>query len=142
MLFGVPDEITDMTRSLQMVERLRLIYRTIVFGHRKCSRGYQVHIGSSEGVLGTPGKDMGLMGQEGKRSSQQGLLPPPYGPNQRRKERGEERRKGRDSATPFLPSSLLLPSPSLPQVVNLVGIGFLVGILLGACPTGASRPPP
>ena len=31
MLFGVPDEITDMTRSLEMVERERLIYRTMVF---------------------------------------------------------------------------------------------------------------
>src|SRR5215216_7291969 len=38
-LFGVPDEITDMTRSLEMVERLRLIYWTIVFGHRNGSGG-------------------------------------------------------------------------------------------------------
>ena len=36
-MFRVSDEITDMTRSLKMAERYRLIYRTIVFGHRKCS---------------------------------------------------------------------------------------------------------
>ena len=32
-------------------------------------RGYRVLIGSSEGVPGNPAKDMGLMGQEGKRTS-------------------------------------------------------------------------
>ena len=45
MLFGVPDEITDMMRSLKMVERQTLIYRTIVFGQQKCSGVYQVFIG-------------------------------------------------------------------------------------------------
>ena len=59
--------------------------------------------GHRKGFRAPPGKDMGLMGLEGKRSSQQGLLRPSYGPHQRRKERGEERRKGRDSASPFLP---------------------------------------
>ena len=34
MLFGVPDEITDMTRSFGMVRRERLIYRMIVFPGR------------------------------------------------------------------------------------------------------------
>ena len=38
-MFGVPDEITDMTRSLEMVERYRFIYWMMIFGHRKCSGG-------------------------------------------------------------------------------------------------------
>ena len=36
MLFGVPDVITDMTRSLELVDTYRLIYWTAIFGHRKC----------------------------------------------------------------------------------------------------------
>ena len=40
MLFGVLGEIMDMTRSLEMVERQRLVYRTMVFGHRK---GFGIH---------------------------------------------------------------------------------------------------
>ena len=34
ILFEVPDEITDMTRSPEMVETYRLIYLKVVFGHR------------------------------------------------------------------------------------------------------------
>ena len=64
MLFGVPDEITKMTRSLKMVERERFKYRTIVFGHWKCFGGCRVLIGSPERSFGHPGKDMVLMGQE------------------------------------------------------------------------------
>ena len=64
-LFGVPDEIGDMTRSPEMVERSRMIYRTMVFGHRKCFRVHRVVIGSPEGVSDTPSKCMGLMGQRG-----------------------------------------------------------------------------
>ena len=44
MLFGLPDEIADVTKSLEMVERYRLIYRTIVFRHRKCFGVYRVII--------------------------------------------------------------------------------------------------
>ena len=55
MLFGVPDEITDMTRSLEMVERQRFIYRTIVFGHRKCFGGTRYVSGHRKEVPGTPG---------------------------------------------------------------------------------------
>ena len=56
-----------MTRSLKMVERLRIIYRTMVFGHRKCFGTYREGIGSPEGVPGIPGNYMALMGQEGDR---------------------------------------------------------------------------
>ena len=62
MLFEVPDEITDMTRSSKMVRRQRLIYRTMLFGHRKGFGLYQLVIGSPEGVPGIPGRLMGLMG--------------------------------------------------------------------------------
>ena len=55
MLFGVPDEIMDMTRSSGMVMRLRFIYSTMIFGHQKCFEVHQVVIGSPEGVPDTPG---------------------------------------------------------------------------------------
>ena len=41
MLFGVRDEITDMTRNSGMVRRQSLIYGIIVFGHRKGSGIYR-----------------------------------------------------------------------------------------------------
>ena len=81
MLFRVPDEIIEMTRSLKMVERERLIYRTMVFGHRKCSGGYRVHIGSPEGVPGTPGKRYGRYGPRGETHQPPGAGAPPYGMN-------------------------------------------------------------
>ena len=37
MLFGVPDEITDVMRVSGMVWKRILIYRMVSFGHRKVS---------------------------------------------------------------------------------------------------------
>ena len=48
-LFRVPDVITDMTRSLEMVETQRLIYWTMLFGHR-------INIGVPEGLSEPPEK--------------------------------------------------------------------------------------
>jgi hypothetical protein len=62
MLFGVPDEITDMTRSLKMVDRKRLIYWMIVFRHRKCSRVIRVFIRVSEGLPEPPEERYGPYG--------------------------------------------------------------------------------
>ena len=45
MLFGVPDEITDVARVSGMVRKRRLIYRMVSFGHRQVS-------GISGSVLG------------------------------------------------------------------------------------------
>ena len=56
MLFGVSDEITGMTTSLEMVVRKILIYRVIVFGHRKCFGGYRVLIGSLKEFRASPSK--------------------------------------------------------------------------------------
>ena len=79
-----------------------------VFGHRKCS-GYIS--GHRKGFRAPLTKDMGLMGQEGKCTSHQGLVRPLHGPNQREKERGEEKGKGGFGLPlPFLP--LLFPSLS------------------------------
>ena len=76
-LFGVPDEITDMTRSLKMAERERLIYRTIIFGDRKCFGVYQVFIGVLEGLPEPPGKHMGHMGHgRGAHQPTRGGAPP------------------------------------------------------------------
>ena len=36
-MFGVPDEISDMTRSLGMVERYRFIYWKVIYGHQNGS---------------------------------------------------------------------------------------------------------
>ena len=51
-MFRVPDEITDMTRSLEMVETERLIYWMTMFGHRISSEFR--HISEYRGVTGTP----------------------------------------------------------------------------------------
>ena len=77
MLFGVLGEITDMTRSLKMVERKIFIYRMIVFGHRKCFGGYRILIRSPEGVPGTPGKRYGPYGPREGTHPPQGAGAPP-----------------------------------------------------------------
>ena len=108
----------------------------MVFGHKKCSGRYRVHIGSPEGVPGTPSKDMGLMGQEGKRSSQQGLLRPPYGPHQRRKEKGK--REGSGGIRPYwaLVERRQGPQGEAARPHGLVRIG------LGVQPTFPCSSPP
>ena len=60
--FGVPDEIGDMTRSLEMVETQRLIYWTMLFGHRMSSERYRIIIGVPEGYRNPLGELMGLDG--------------------------------------------------------------------------------
>ena len=93
MLFGVSDEIMNMSRSLEMVERSRFIYRTIVFGHQKCFGVTRYLSGHRKGFRAPPTKDMGLMGQEGKHTSHKGLVRSHMGlPNRRRKGgKGKER---------------------------------------------------
>ena len=44
----------------------------MVFGHQKCSREYQVLIGSPEGVSGTPGNPTAHMGLVKEHTSPQG----------------------------------------------------------------------
>ena len=74
--------------------------------------GYRVHIGSPEGVPGTPpGNYMGLMGQEGDKLAPKGLVRPHIGRIGGEGKKGK--REGRGGfGIPFLPSTLLLPSPS------------------------------
>ena len=50
-----------------------MIYGIIVFGLRE---RFGIH---QKGFRTPPAKDMGLMGQEGKRTSHKGLVRPPYG---------------------------------------------------------------
>ena len=57
-LFGVPDMIADMTRSLEMVETYILIYWTDIFGHRKGSG----EVWSPGRLPEPPGRYMGLIG--------------------------------------------------------------------------------
>ena len=55
ILFGVPDEITDMKRSLEMFETSRIIYWTMLFRHRKSFERYRVKNGVPEGLPEPPG---------------------------------------------------------------------------------------
>ena len=55
-MFGVPDEITDMPRSLEMVETLISIYLMTMFGHRKCFVRFRAYIGVPVGYRNPPGK--------------------------------------------------------------------------------------
>ena len=52
MLFEVPDEIQDVTRSSGMVRRRRFIYGKSLFGHRKCSGVYRYCTRTTERVPG------------------------------------------------------------------------------------------
>ena len=61
-MFGVPDVITDMTRSLEMVERSRLMYWKVVFGHRRGFGVCHVHTGVPEGLPEPPGERYGPYG--------------------------------------------------------------------------------
>ena len=79
MLLGVPDDITDMTRSLEIVERQRLIYRTIVFRHRKCSGGTGYVSGHRKGFRAPPAKIWALLGQERDIPAHKGLVRPHIG---------------------------------------------------------------
>ena len=68
MLFGVPDEITDVTRVSGMVRKRRLIYRMTSFDYRKVfgvtgnvpgmTNGFREFTGGQP----TPGKPIGLEG--------------------------------------------------------------------------------
>ena len=79
MLFGAPDEITDMTRSSRMVRRKRLIYRLIVFGLRKGFGMHGVFIGAPEGVPGGYGELLGITGQKrGVHQPTRDWLAPPH----------------------------------------------------------------
>lgn len=70
MLFGVPDEITDVTRVSGMVRKRRLIYRMTSFDYRKVfgvtgnvpgmTNGFREFTGG--GGQPTPGKPIGLEG--------------------------------------------------------------------------------
>ena len=55
-----------------------------------------------------PGNYMGLMGQEGKHTSHQGLVRPPYGPNEKGEGKGDSA-----SPFPFSPSSFLPPQANM-----------------------------
>ena len=55
-MLGVPDEITDMTRSLEMVKRYRFIYWKVTFGHRNGSEVFEVFFGVPGGYRNPPGK--------------------------------------------------------------------------------------
>src|SRR3954465_14219780 len=55
MLFGVPDEIPDVTRSFGMVRRQLIIYRKCCFGHRDKFRGYRYCTGTTGVSRGSTG---------------------------------------------------------------------------------------
>ena len=73
MLFGVPDEITNMTRSLEVVERQIFIYWTRIVGHQKCSGWFRRKPECRRGYRNPPGKYWALVGLRGERGSPQGV---------------------------------------------------------------------
>ena len=100
MLFGVPDEITDVTRVSGMVRKRRLIYRMTSFDYRKVfgvtgnvpgmTNGFREFTGGGQP---TPGKPIGL---EGGTPALSGLVgQPKRGPmhiGRKIKEKEKERR--------------------------------------------------
>ena len=76
MLFGIPGEITNITRILEMIKRERFIYRAIVFGHWKCLGVPGTYRVTGRGSGHPPGNYMGLMGQELDRPAPKGLVRP------------------------------------------------------------------
>ena len=69
MLFGVPDEITDVTRVSGMVRKQRFIFRVTSFDYRKVFGHYRECSGSDKWVpevhregATLPGEAKGLMG--------------------------------------------------------------------------------
>ena len=96
-----------------MVERYRFICRTIVFGHRKCSRGTGYVSGHRKQFRATPNKLYGPNGPRERQTSPKRGWCAPYRPNRRRRKGRKGRRKGEDSASPFPspPPSLSFPPP-------------------------------
>ena len=70
--------IMDMTRSLEMVETLRLIYWNVIFGHRMSSGGYQIKTGEPGGYRNLPGGYWASWAQvvEEERQPARGARPP------------------------------------------------------------------
>ena len=110
-----------------------MIYRTIVFGHWKCSGGYRVHIGSPEGVPGTPGKRYGPYGPRGEtHQPQRGWCTPQMGwPNWSRKGEG-----GKEKGNRIPPSPSSLPTPNRNRKGGEAELGGTqVGFLLLGVPS-------
>ena len=109
-----------------------MIYRTMVFGHRKCSGGYKVHIRSPEGVPGTPGKRYGPYGPRGETHQPQGAGEPPIWAGHGGEGKGkEERKKGIGFPLPPLPFLLRIGIGKGEANLGGAQVGFL---LLGAPP--------
>ena len=105
-LFGVPDVITDMTRSLEMVETYRLIYLITISGHGKCSGCFRRKTGVPEGYRNPPGSNgprWALVERERGRPGQE-ARPLPLSPNRTR--------KGGGAPLAFPLSHSFLPPPS------------------------------
>ena len=108
MLFGVPDEITDVTRVSGMVRKRRLIYRMTSFDYRKVfgvtgnvpgmTNGFREFTGGGQP---TPGKPIGIWGVTPALS---GLVGQPTNPlcAKREKIKGKKK-KGRSGKGEGLP---------------------------------------
>ena len=120
-----------------------MIYRTIVFRHRKCFGGYRIHIGSLKGFRAPPAKDMGLMGQEEKHTSHKGLVRPHMVRPKWRKEKGRRKGNRGNMIPPSFPlSPLSFPPPEIRKGGGRIGGGPQVGFLLLGAPQGCSPPSP
>ena len=78
-MFGFPDGIRDMTRSLEMLEPQRSIYWKAIFGHRKGSEWFG-HFAEYQEVTETPREKLwALWAIRRKHTSPQGAGAPPFG---------------------------------------------------------------
>ena len=134
MLFGVPDEITDVTRVSGMVRKRRLIYRMTSFDYRKVfgvtgnvpgmTNGFREFTGGGQP---TPGKPMDLGGGTPALS---GLVGQPkkalcaIGRKSKRKEKKEEVGKGRRTP-PSKPSWIRFGRGDLPPLARPKPLGVL-----------------
>ena len=118
-LFGVPDVITDMTMSLEMVETERSTHWKAMFGHQKGSERFKHFSGVPRGYRNPPGSQWALLGLSGREEEAAKVgAPPKPNPNW-------------EGGWPPFPS-LPLPLPSSPTPTREGG---------NPTPTGSRTPP-
>ena len=132
MLFGVPDEITDVTRVSGMVRKRRLIYRMTSFDYRKVfgvtgnvpgmTNGFREFTGGAT----HPGEAHRLWGDTPALS---GLVGQPQGGLCAKKKKSKEKKKkevGREGRTPtHQTKSNSVWGGSLPPFARLTPLGLL-----------------
>ena len=124
MLFEVLDEITDVTRVSEMVQKRRLIYGMTLFCYRKVFGHYRECTGSDEWVpevhregAPTRGKPKGPRGGAPALSGLVGQPKRSYAPRKENERKSKKREVGRKRRTP-------LSNPNWTRI----GVGLLLSL--------------